>query len=130
MKRWDKIIIVLLLVASFLPYLLFKIILTGNADSVCAYLTVDGKLYKKILLTGQMQAKEYIIHTQNGTNTVVVENEGIRVKDSDCTDHICEKFGVADRPGEVIVCLPHLLYIEVKGKAATEAEDTEDARTY
>lgn len=130
MKKWDKMIIALLLVISFLPYLWFKVVLAGDAESVYAYVTVDGKFYKKIPLTGQVQAKEYVIHSKNGINTIVVENEGIRVKDADCADHLCEEFGVADRPGQVIVCLPHLIYIEIKGEAGEEAEEMEDIRTY
>lgn len=130
MKKWDKIIIAGLLVISFLPYLLFKVFLGGNADSVYAYITVDGEFYKEIPLTGQMSAKEYVIHSSHGSNTIVVENESITVVEADCSDHICEQFGTISKPGEVIVCLPNQVYIEVKGNLNEKSGDEEDIRVY
>ncbi len=127
MKKWDKIIIGVLLLISFLPYLLFKVFLVGDFNGTYAYVTVEGEPYKEIPLTGQVAPKEYIIKTSRGTNVLVVENESIRVEEADCADHLCEEFGAKSQVGDVIVCLPNQVYIEVKG---TNQNDIVDGRIY
>lgn len=127
MKKWDKIIIGVLLLISFLPYLLFKVFFIGEFNGTYAYVTVEGEHYKEIPLTGQVAPKEYIIKTSRGTNVLVVENESIRVEEADCADHLCEEFGAKSQVGDVIVCLPNQVYIEVKG---TNQNDIVDGRIY
>lgn len=126
MKRWDKIIIVILLLISFLPYLLVKLFFAGSYDTRYVYITLEGKLYKKVPLTGQISHKEFVIETEKGNNKVVIENERIGVVEADCKDEICKEFGFISKPGEIIVCLPHELYIEVRGQEKNEV----DVRTY
>ena len=127
MKKWDKIIIGVLLLISFLPYLLFKVFLLGDFNGTYAYVTVEGEFYKQIPLTGQVAPKEYMIKTSRGTNRLVVENESIRVEEADCTDHLCTQFGTKSQVGDVIVCLPNQVYIEIKG---TNQNETIDGRIY
>lgn len=129
MKKWDKIIIVILLVISFLPYLFVKTFLIGSYDKTYAYITVNGELYKEVPLTGQVKHKEFIIDTGHGTNKIVIENESIGVVEADCSDGICEEFGFISKPGEIIVCLPHSVYIEVRGQQE-EKDDEIDMRAY
>ena len=38
----------------------------------------------------------------------------IAIIDSDCPDKICIKSGFISKPGELLVCLPHKLMIEIK----------------
>lgn len=128
MKKWDKIIIVMLLIITFIPYLLVKSLFAGNFSQAYAYITVDGKFYKEIPLTGQIVYKEFMIETQKGSNKVVIENESIAVVEADCHDGVCKEFGFVSKPGEVIVCLPHGVYIEVKGQQIVE--DEVDIRAY
>ncbi len=127
MKKWDKIIIGVLLLISFLPYLLFKVFLLGDFNGTYAYITVEGKPYMDIPLTGQVTSKEYTIKSSIGTNVLVVENESIRVEEADCPDLLCEEFGAKNQVGDVIVCLPHQVYIEIKG---TDHNNEVDGRIY
>lgn len=127
-KKWDLIIICMLLVLSFLPYGFTKVILGDKANKVYAYITVDGEFYKEIPLTGQKSRKEFIIETDEGSNKVIVENESIAIVEADCSDHICEKFGFRSRPGDMIVCLPHRILIQIKGPSDSQTDM--DARGY
>lgn len=129
-KTWDKIIIVLLLVISFVPYLFLKVLLVGEYDVTYAKITLDGKLYKEVPLTGQIKHKEFIIDTGYGTNTAVIENEKITITKADCPDGICTHTGFIGKPGQSITCLPHKLHIEIVGKMAEEDEDTIDVNAY
>lgn len=125
-KKWDMIIICLLFVISFLPYLFIKIFLGQHTDYVSAYINIEGEFYKEIPLTGQIDYKEYIIRTKEGVNIIAVQNESIAVVRADCSDHVCEAFGYKSKPGETIVCLPHKLYIELKGEIDKQVDEDID----
>lgn len=114
LKKWDYIIIVILIIISFIPCVFFKGLIGEKTAQVYAYITVAGELYNEIPLTGQVSRKEFSIETKYGKNTIVIKNESIAVVASDCKDHICEDFGYKGEVGDVIVCLPHQLYIEIK----------------
>ncbi len=129
-KPWDKIIIVLLLFISFVPYLFLKVLLVGDYDITYARITVDGKLYKEVPLTGQMKETGFIIETDYGNNVAVIENEEITISKADCPDEICVQTGFIGKPGQSITCLPHKLYIQIIGKVAEEDEDIIDVNAY
>ncbi|WP_157047863.1 hypothetical protein [Cellulosilyticum ruminicola] len=53
-KKWDIIIIGLLLIISFLPYMLIKELVKDDiTKGTYAYITVEGEFYKEIPLTGR-----------------------------------------------------------------------------
>lgn len=124
-KKWDIIIIGLLLILSFLPYGFIKLLLGNHIDQVYATITVEQKFYKEIPLTGQVGRKEFVIETAKGSNKVVVENESIAIIEADCSDHVCEQFGFRNTPGDVIVCLPHQILIKIEGTKAKTNEETQ-----
>lgn len=125
-KLWDKIIIALLLVISFIPYLLLKRLVVSDYDTVYAKITIAGKLYEEIPLTGQVQKKELVVDTGNGMNKVVIENETITITEADCPDGICTQTGWIGKPGQSITCLPHKLHIEMIGRSIDNHEKDED----
>lgn len=129
-KPWDKIIIALLLVISFVPYLFLKVLLIGDYDVTYARITIAGEYYKEVPLTGKVKHTEFIIDTGHGSNTVVIENEKITIVEADCPDSICTQIGFIGEPGQSITCLPHKLHIEVVGKLTEADEDIIDVNAY
>lgn len=129
LKKGDKIIIIGLFIFSFLPYGMINLSGEKQVSKVYAEIMIEGKLYKRVALTGQKDPKSFWINTPYGRNKVVIEDEGIAIKESDCRDHVCEQFGNKKNPGEVIVCLPHQLYIVIKG-TGDEQTPAVDARGY
>lgn len=127
-KKGDKILIGVLIVISFIPYYVISFLSHAPVEQVYAEVKVEGKLYQTIPLTGQIEEKLYIIHTPKGNNEIKVKDEKISVVKSDCKDHLCEEFGEKELPGEVIICLPHELSIELKGTKKTESKI--DTRLY
>lgn len=113
-KKWDIIVIASLILLSFLPQLIFGVILGKHYDETYAEISIDGSLYKKIPLSAHGGTDEFVIDTKNGTNTVRVVDQTIQVMDADCKDQICVRQGAISKPGETIVCLPHKLLIEIK----------------
>lgn len=125
-KRWDKIIISLLLVISFVPYFFLKVLMPNSYNVTYAKITISGELYKEIPLTGQVKPKEFIVDTGYGMNKVLIENEAITITEADCPDAICIRTGFISKPKESITCLPHRLHIEVIGKSLDNNEKDKD----
>lgn len=122
MKKFDIVIIGILLVVSFVPYLMFA---NRNKDTdkneLHAIVTVNGEVLADIDLLAH-EDEEFMIETSEGNNKVVVHDGGISIVEADCSDGVCVHQGIASRTGDMIVCLPHRVIIEVVG---TDNEDKE-----
>lgn len=124
MKRLDVLLIGLLLVISFVPYLMFKNNKKDiNEDNLYAVVTVNGKVLAEIDLSAKKD-DEFTIETSEGNNKIVVHDGGISIVEADCSDGVCVNQGTAKKPGDMIVCLPHRVIIEVVG--ANNNTDGED----
>jgi hypothetical protein len=120
-KKWDIIIIILLILLSFIPEIILGTMMGKNYDNTYAEITVEGKLYKKILLSEHRGEEEFKVKTEDGYNLIVLKDNSIAIIDADCPDKVCMKPGFISKPGESLVCLPHKLMVEVKGN--TDIDD-------
>ncbi|MBL4932719.1 NusG domain II-containing protein [Clostridium paridis] len=119
-KKWDIIIIILLVTLSFLPELIFGVILKKDYKETYAQITIEGKVYKNIPLSTHKGQDSIEIKTKYGVNIVEVKDNKIAIIDADCPDKICMKPGFIDSVGENLVCLPHKLMVEVKGETSED----------
>lgn len=58
--------------------------------------------------------QEIVIHSEYGTNTVIIKDGKIRMIDADCPDRICVNTGWTNSPALPIVCLPHKVTVTIK----------------
>ncbi len=121
-KKWDIIIIALLIIVSFIPYTIFRTFILKDTHIVYAKITVDGKNYDKIKLTGHKGKEEFVIQTEAGYNKVIIEEEKIGIIEADCPDKVCIRPGFISKPGQSLICLPHKLSISIEGNADEENE--------
>lgn len=113
-KKWDIIVILLLIVLSFIPEIVLGIMMDKQYTETYAQITLDGKFYKTIPLS-EHKGEDFInIKTKYGYNKIKVSDGSIGITDADCKDKICVKTGFISKPGQSIICLPHKLMIEVK----------------
>ncbi len=89
---------------------------------------MDGKVIKKITFDKNMIGKTIDIRTQYGYNKIEIGDGKVRVIDADCPDKLDVKQGWISKSGEIIVCLPHKLTIEIVGE--NEADDEIDGISY
>lgn len=113
-KKWDIIIIITLIILSFIPEVVFGMVIGKSYTGTYAEITLDGKLYKKIPLSEHKGEDKINIETNYGYNVIDINNDSIRILDADCKDKICIKAGSISKPGESLVCLPHKLVVEIK----------------
>ncbi|RKD21567.1 hypothetical protein SAMN02745883_01062 [Caminicella sporogenes DSM 14501] len=121
MKRLDVFIIALVIIVSLTSLQIFKTRFNKNFYEKYVEIKVDGKIFKTMPLNNDNQ-KVFTIKTDLGTNVVKIEKGKVSIIEADCRDKICVKDGPIEKPGEMLVCLPHKLVIEIKGKKALKAE--------
>lgn len=112
MTKWDKLLIIVIVIVSIYGLYAVK---TGAFNEGTKYVVVDvnGQEYKRISLGPNMVGKTIDIETKYGYNKIEFGDEKVRVIEADCPDKLDVKQGWISRPGEVIVCLPNLLVIEI-----------------
>jgi len=124
LKPWDGAIILLLLLCSFLPIVLFSLQQTAHASEKQAVLRVDGEEIRSFDLYEGQERYTFLYEDPHGDhNLIEVEGDRIRIKEADCGDQICVRRGWASKNGETIVCLPHKVVIEIQ---ALDGSDTGD----
>ncbi|PZF88271.1 hypothetical protein C1903_13135 [Listeria ivanovii] len=115
-RPFDFVIIVILILGSFLPLILFTAAEAKTAgDEVVAIVSQDGKVIRKITLTGHKGNEQFTIKGK-GTqyNLMEVDDERIRIKEDNSPDQVGVKMGWKSDPGDTIVCLPHKVLVEIK----------------
>ncbi|HEX3023322.1 MAG TPA: NusG domain II-containing protein, partial [Lachnospiraceae bacterium] len=115
LKRNDIILIGSLLIVAVI--FLAVIALTKEKGSY-AIVMVDGKEVERLSLAQdrEVQIKGY----HNGTNTLVIENGSVYMKEASCPDQYCVNHTRIHYSKESIVCLPNRVVIEI---ASDEKQD-------
>lgn len=114
MTKGDKYLIVFIVVISLLSLLYVKKS-AFNYKGKYISIQVNGKEIKKIIFDKSVIGKTIPIETEYGYNLIEIGDEKVRVIEADCPDKLDVKQGFISKTGEVIVCLPNRLVIEIKG---------------
>jgi len=122
MKKMDFIIIILLLVFSAVSLFALEIYRGSPTDIRIVEIKVDGEIYQSFEWTEGL-VKEISVETEFGVNRIVIDKYGLYMEYSDCPDQVCVLDGTINSPGEILVCLPHRLIVEIKGKRDGDGVD-------
>ncbi len=110
----DKIVTAaLLLAAAFI--MIFSGLFLNEDNSSGVLITLNGKEYAAYRFSEIEEDITLEISSEYGSNTVVVTKEGAYVKAASCEDKLDVKMGKISRAGQMIVCLPNRLMIEIIG---------------
>lgn len=122
-KPWDLILIILLLICSFLPYIIVTFQSTSQEETIKqAVLKVDGEIIQVFDLEKDTPAYTYKYEDPDGDyNLIEIDGDRIRITETNCGDLLCVRKGWISEPGETpIVCLPHKLTITVQSSEGSE----------
>lgn len=122
-KKMDIVIIVLLLIISFTPHLIFFKTSQKGSKNNYAIIQVDGKIHEKIDLSNVKKSEKVNLNLPNGKNTLLIKNNSIQMDSANCNDALCVKQGNISKVGQTIICLPHKLIIEIKGDELDSKDD-------
>lgn len=115
MKIYDKLIIVVMVIAVIITTVLSLSPPHVNSDELIMKVSIDGKVVKTVTITKDMTA-EYHFGADDHYNIVVVKDGKVSILEADCPGQYCVKKGEISKPKEIIVCLPHKLVVELEGK--------------
>ena len=112
--KYDKLLICLSLLTALILYLLFGYVFSlGSASTV--QITVDGEIYGEYKFSQITDEKIVDIKTEFGHNTVVIEKNGAYVSYADCPDKVDVHSGRITKPGQIIICVPNRLSVQILG---------------
>ncbi|MDU5106574.1 MULTISPECIES: NusG domain II-containing protein [unclassified Clostridium] len=116
-KKLDFVIIAVLMILSFLPEIILGASVGKGLSNTYAEITVSGKLYKNINLSQHRGEETIELKTKDGVNIIKIKDNKIGIIEADCPDQVCMNPEYIEKPGESLVCLPHKVMIEIKGRA-------------
>lgn len=123
MKKLDGLIIIIVLLVAASGFIFLKYGRDNDFNSKKAEIYIDGELYQSYELTDDMD-EEIVIDTELGTNIVKLYDNGANIIDADCPDKVCVDDGFISEPGEMLVCLPNKVVVEIKGEKESILDDT------
>ncbi len=113
--RWDKVVIVSVLVFAAMVYLMFASVL-WNGQPELVEIFVDGERYASYSFAEISGTKSVEIDTEHGNNVLEITNKGARMTDSSCPDKVDVLCGEISKPGQMIVCIPNRVSVKIIGK--------------
>lgn len=111
MTFWDKILFAFLIGISAFG-LLFQGLCSPDTQCNKVKISIDGELYGLYEFSDRTQKID--IKTRFGENIVKIDKTGVWVDEASCKDKLDIKVGKINKAGQVIVCLPNRLMIELQ----------------
>lgn len=115
LKPLDIVVIVVLLVIALGSSTAAFINSHRSFNNKYVEIEVKGKLFKKLPLDNSSNER-ITVETDLGKNIIEISNGKVRISDADCRDQICIKDGSINKPGDILVCLPHKVVVQIKGE--------------
>ena len=113
MKKNDKILIVIVLLAAILVFFIHNILGGKGADTVTV--KVDGQITGIYSLI-----EDQTIEINGGSNILRIEDGCADMIEADCPDRLCVKQKSISKNKESIICLPNEVIVEVESNEDSE----------
>ncbi|MDN5342599.1 MULTISPECIES: NusG domain II-containing protein [Oceanotoga] len=113
MKKSD-ITIIILIVLTAIVFIAYQKLNSQKEGKLIAEIYVADELFGTYELTDEEQ--KILIDTIYGTNILIIHNKTIEMYESDCDNQLCVHMGAKSKNGEMIVCLPNKVFVEIKTK--------------
>ena len=117
LTKGDKLLILTIIVVNVLALVFINRSLFSYEEKYIS-IQVNGEEIKTITFDDNMIGKTIPIETEYGYNLIEIGDGNVRVIEADCPDQLDVKQGYISKIGEVIVCLPNRLVVEIKGIGA------------
>ncbi|WP_027108026.1 NusG domain II-containing protein [Lacticigenium naphthae] len=127
-KILDIIIVVTLMVASFIPHIVYGVQSRsiGEEARIIAIVSIDGEEVYSVELSEDTVHEEFTLYpSKDQYNVIEVDGTRIRNKEDNSPDQLGVRKGWISRPGDTAVVLPHRLIIEIKAINSEESPEEE-----
>lgn len=114
LTKGDKLLILTIIVVNVLALIFINQSLFSYEEKYIS-IQVNGEEIKTITFDDNMIGKTIPIKSDYGYNLIEIGDGKVRVIEADCPDQLDVKQGYISKVGEIIVCLPNRLVVEIKG---------------
>ncbi|WP_350342546.1 NusG domain II-containing protein [Proteinivorax tanatarense] len=116
MKKGDLILIGIVLILSLFGIGMYYLFLSGQeVEGARVIIEQEGEKWGSVPLFEEDRSEEIVFNGPVGETVVLLGEDYVTVKHSDCPDQICVNFGRATRPGQSITCLPNRVFVRIEG---------------
>ncbi|GAB6106188.1 NusG domain II-containing protein [Fusibacter bizertensis] len=121
MKKNDIILVGIILIIGLIALVAMKMVQNNDHSDLEVLIKHDGVVIQSYPFT--QKTDETYVYEENGERNVVQIKDGfVSMIDADCRDQICVKTASISKNGEIIVCLPHKLTVEIFSEQVVDAE--------
>ncbi len=120
MKKGDvAIILVVFMIANIFGYM---VSVNKEKTAKTVIIVKDGEIIHKYKINDTYEKTIKLDFSQEH-NVVEIKNGKVTMTESSCHDKICVKTKPISKSGEMIVCLPHKLYVKIEGEESNKNND-------
>lgn len=113
LTKGDKILIVILVIFSiFLAFYMARV--NKETENKYVSIQIDGEEINTIEFSNDLIGERYTIETEFGYNILEFGDNEVKVVEASCLDKLCIKQGNISQVGQLLVCLPNRLVVEIK----------------
>ena len=113
LTKGDKYLVAFIIIISLISLVYVKNFVFNSREKYIS-IQVNSEEIKQIIFDKKIIGKTIPIKTKYGYNLIEIGDGKVRVIEADCPDKLDVKQGYISKPGEMIVCLPNRLVIEIK----------------
>ncbi len=121
-NKYD-IALILAIIAVNIIVLIYGALNTADKGQKIAYVYSNNQLVGEYTLTKDYET-EFKVEANSGYNTIHIKDGKVWINEATCPDKVCLHQGKISNDGEIIVCLPNRLMVQIKD--STEAKDDMD----
>ncbi|MTI69285.1 MAG: NusG domain II-containing protein [Firmicutes bacterium] len=114
MRKHEIIIILLIITTCIATIGITKLVMEDDSVSKTAVIYRDGRIIKTVSLDDTKFKKVIDIKIGHDKVTLKIADGGVSIIHSTCPDQICVHDGFIDKSGEMLVCLPNKILVEIK----------------
>lgn len=122
LKRLDYILIISAILLSFTPTIITTFFISTKAQAQqIALIKINGEVVDRYVLSENTPPQEiYYTPNPNQYNIIEINGTRIRIKEDNSPDQIGVRTGWISKTGQLAICLPHQLIIEIISSEESE----------
>lgn len=122
----DKILVVFLVLFS-IGFAYFINRADSDISNKYVSIQVNGEEIDTVEFSDEIIGETLRIETDYGYNVLEFGDEELKIIDASCLDKLCIKMGSINKVGQLLVCLPNRLVIEIREGGETPPADEIDS---
>lgn len=115
MKKSDVIIIGTIILFSVIGIVATQFFQSSSSGDLDVLIRHGGTVIKRIPLNA-LTDDTFVYLNNNERNEIIIKDGRVWIEEANCRDQICVNHRAISKNGELIVCLPHQLVVEIHGR--------------